>query len=130
MSVENAFFYDACRSLLKSSELHEAALREDNPDPGYKERLVRRLTWLYITFLRPNADMEVNLSGNTRRRLERAARDGILNIPIMKKAMEEVEELMFYNTYQRYLRQHGDNADSDVDNDNTTLVIEMTTVKS
>ncbi|KAI8052097.1 hypothetical protein BDF22DRAFT_57980 [Syncephalis plumigaleata] len=129
MSVENAFFYDACRSLLKSSELHEAALIENNADPRYRERLTRRLTWLHTTFLRSGADMEVNLLGNTRRRLERTARDGILDVPIMKKAMEEVEELMFYDTYQRYLRQHGDEADNDADNDGTTSVTEMTTVR-
>ncbi|KAI9597479.1 hypothetical protein BDF19DRAFT_301766 [Syncephalis fuscata] len=129
MSVENAFFYDACRSLLKSSELHDIALTEGNADPGYKDRLVRRLMWLYTTFLRASADMEVNLLGTTRRRLERAARDGVLDIPIMKKAMNEVEELMFYDTYQRYLRQHGDEVDSDVGNETTTSVTEMTNVK-
>lgn len=70
MGVENAFFYDACRSLLRSSELNGIALAEGRVDPDYQERLVRRLTWLYTTFLRANADMEVNLLGTARRRLE------------------------------------------------------------
>ncbi|RKP24660.1 hypothetical protein SYNPS1DRAFT_29584 [Syncephalis pseudoplumigaleata] len=125
MSVENAFFYDACRSLLRSAELHEAALREGNADPGYDERLGRRLAWLHSTFLRASADMEVNLSGSTRRRLERATRDGMLDIPMMRKAMHEVEELMFYDTYQRYLRQHGDEPDNDV----CTSMTEITAAK-
>jgi hypothetical protein len=100
--------------LLEAAEVHARVSAEGRPDPQYELRLARRLQWIRDTFLRTNGELEVNLSHGTRRRLDRACRDLYLDEKAVRAAMDEVEALMFYDTYQRYLQAKANSAANNI----------------
>ncbi|RKP06938.1 hypothetical protein THASP1DRAFT_24821 [Thamnocephalis sphaerospora] len=72
--------------------------------------LEQRLQWLRSTYLLSTSDMQVNLQDRTQRQLLDMIAAGPTNFDssVVLNALNEVETLMFFDTYQRYLRHTHD----------------------
>jgi hypothetical protein len=106
--VENILFYEACQAILTtSSSLPNGPIHQSE-----HATLQRRMSVLHNTFLEANSDLEVNLTEKT---LHQLAECLSTNIPYgdpvayakltdsVRAAREEILELMFFDTYPRYL---------------------------
>jgi hypothetical protein len=68
--------------------------------------LNHKLKWLGETYLLETSDLQVNLKDGTRRKLLAMIDGGAdaFDASVLREALHEVEVLMFFDTYQRYLR--------------------------
>jgi hypothetical protein len=120
LCVENPLFYDACRRILdlvgvtptddyrhpQSSASSTVSLPRVREQPLITDtELEQKLLWLRDTFLLDSAEQQVNLPSEITSKLVRMINGGLaaFDVQILKHAQEEIEDLMFYDTYQRYL---------------------------
>ncbi|RKP06810.1 hypothetical protein THASP1DRAFT_24939 [Thamnocephalis sphaerospora] len=120
MSVENILFYDACQTTLRALFSHNEQHSDEIQPAGNSIRnsdFQQHLDMLRSVFLEESGELEVNLSENARLCLTEQMDAGIPLHPMgtsQKKAMrlmsaalraarDEVVQLMFFDTYQRFL---------------------------
>ncbi|KAI8053310.1 hypothetical protein BDF22DRAFT_655323 [Syncephalis plumigaleata] len=108
LSVENILFYEACQAILTTSSSPRNTLAYQ----AEHATLQRRMSMLHSTFLEANSDLEVNLTEETLHRLAEclgmdiAYGDSAAYATLadsVRAAQEEILELMFFDTYPRYL---------------------------
>ncbi|ORX91335.1 hypothetical protein K493DRAFT_317346 [Basidiobolus meristosporus CBS 931.73] len=96
-TVENVLFFERCRKL-------KQMWAAENATPPETSTLEKEIHDLYNTFIAPNARFVVNLNGKTRRLIQEALKKREYKMEIFERALEEVGELMFRNTYPRFLQ--------------------------
>jgi hypothetical protein len=108
LSMENVVFYEYCTTLLK--------IAESAPD----DEKIQHVMWFSETFLLPDSELEVNLTFATRCQLEAMCTQQRIDPAVLEIAREEIENLMFFDTYQRYLQRHSRDSDSDTYSEKNT----------
>ncbi|RKP04822.1 hypothetical protein THASP1DRAFT_26599 [Thamnocephalis sphaerospora] len=123
LSVENVLFYEGCRLIIRMARRsHRDTIRQSASaqggdalarslsvsSPAYVMRssaLQSRLIWFSNTFLCDNAELQVNLTAAMRQQLfdEIMRVDAPFRISVLRSARDEIEELMFRDTYQRFM---------------------------
>ncbi|KAI8052875.1 hypothetical protein BDF22DRAFT_490830 [Syncephalis plumigaleata] len=108
LSVENMLFYDACRKIREYADRKPAMPSEHHLLDDYNERLCMYLFWLRNTFLLDTSEHQVNLSDSQQRMLLEMINGDIsdFDAKVLHAAQDEVETLMFFDTYLRYLSSH------------------------
>ncbi|KAK9759360.1 Regulator of G-protein signaling 20, partial [Basidiobolus ranarum] len=96
-TVENVLFYERCRKLKFDW------ITEDGTEPEISS-MEMEIQDVYNTFVAPNARFMVNLNGKTRRLIQDSLKRREFSVDIFERALEEVGELMFRNTYPRFLQ--------------------------
>ncbi|ORX97880.1 hypothetical protein K493DRAFT_313890 [Basidiobolus meristosporus CBS 931.73] len=96
-SVENVLFFERCRRLKDSWTCDETGELK-------VEVIETEVRDVYDTFITPNARLMVNLNGKTRRQIQEALNQKNISVDIFDRAVEEVSELMFRNTYPRFIQ--------------------------
>ncbi|KAI9593217.1 hypothetical protein BDF19DRAFT_415604 [Syncephalis fuscata] len=108
LSVENILFYEACQAILTTV----SSPRDGPAHSTEHSTLQRRVAMLHSTFLETDSDLEVNLTEATLHRLssylDSSASYGDFKaycalMDAVRAAQEEILELMFFDTYPRYL---------------------------
>ncbi|KAI9593216.1 hypothetical protein BDF19DRAFT_415603 [Syncephalis fuscata] len=105
LSVENVHFYDACRKILNYVGNSPVLPEEQQLLAAYQIGLERRLAWLRDTFLLESSDYQINLPHIQQRDLLQMIDGDIsdFNLRVLQAAQHEIETLMFFDTYLRYL---------------------------
>ncbi|ORX69329.1 regulator of G protein signaling superfamily [Basidiobolus meristosporus CBS 931.73] len=94
-TVENVLFYEHC------CRIHELASNSSS--------FVEELQEMYSTFIANDSRFMVNLNGTTLRKLKRMFAEGRFEENMYDDAQREVKDLMFRNTYPRYLQTRRNN---------------------
>ncbi|KAK9765404.1 hypothetical protein K7432_006298 [Basidiobolus ranarum] len=89
-TVENVLFYEYC------CRIHELAVSSSN----YTEELRE----MFTIFIAHDSRFMINLNGRTFRKLQQMVLEGRFEENMYDEAQEEVKDLMFRNTYPRYLQ--------------------------
>ncbi|KAK9762849.1 hypothetical protein K7432_011008 [Basidiobolus ranarum] len=96
-TVENVLFFERCRKLKYDWMTEdETQSKVDNMEIEIQD--------VYNTFIAPNARFMVNLNGKTRRLILECLKQRNFSVDIFERALDEVAELMFRNTYPRFLQ--------------------------
>jgi hypothetical protein len=125
LSVENCLFYEGCNLIMRMArQQHLQTLRaqagsiQNAADLQVLERFARaashvtrsvplqtRLIWFRETFLLDTSDLRVNLNKETLQELlnEIDQMDHPFNLNVLRNACNEIEQLMFRDTYQRFI---------------------------
>ncbi|KAI9594114.1 hypothetical protein BDF19DRAFT_414825 [Syncephalis fuscata] len=120
LCIENVLFYEGCCLLLRVAQQHFQRPRSSSRrseitfiNSRYTQttlgvrspQLQRRLKWFRKMFLREDAELQVNLSGNVRQNLleEIKRADAPFDIRPLRIARDEIEELMLRDIYPRYI---------------------------
>ncbi|KAK9728706.1 hypothetical protein K7432_000852 [Basidiobolus ranarum] len=90
-TVECVLFYEACERLLNMT------------NSASPEMVQEHLREIYEAFIAPHSKFQVNLTDDTIRQIRLVAKADIWEIDMYNVAITEVKELMFRNTYPRFL---------------------------
>ncbi|KAK9695383.1 hypothetical protein K7432_012979 [Basidiobolus ranarum] len=95
-TVENVLFYEHC------CRIHELASNSSS--------FTEELQEMYTIFIKNDSRFMVNLNGRTLRKLKRMVSEGKFEENMYDEAQNEVKDLMFRNTYPRYLQTRRNNS--------------------
>ncbi|ORX99094.1 regulator of G protein signaling superfamily [Basidiobolus meristosporus CBS 931.73] len=92
-SVENIMFYESCLRFRQSAWQSEAAITSEAVN-------------IFDKFIAYESPLTINLTGRTRQAIEDTLGDNVCHVHMFDEAIEEIKDLMFRNTFPRFLQSN------------------------